>query len=218
MPETSAAKKREVAYKVSIKDLVNGAYERANEEWAPNYVLTSDGKKVSRVNLIGVVVSKMPDSIAGQENFILDDGTEKVSLRFFDLPLTEKNAEVGVVINLIGRPREFNGSLFIVPEIIVPLKNKKWIEVRKKELSSGKPQAVEKSNLKNNFTPVKTEKDIPPAQKIFQLIKELDKGDGANVADIINKSDAPNAEEIIKTLQKEGEVFEAKPGRIKILD
>ena len=51
------SQRRQIAYKVKIGDLINGRYVR-EEGWQPNYIVIGDGRQVSRVNMIGIVVLK----------------------------------------------------------------------------------------------------------------------------------------------------------------
>ena len=56
------------------------------------------------------------------------------------------------------------------------------------------------------------------SKKIFDLIKEIDDGMGADTQEVITKANMGNAEEIISMLLKEGEVFEIKSGKLKVLE
>ena len=60
--------------------------------------------------------------------------------------------------------------------------------------------------------------DENPVEKIYGLIKNLDKGNGVAIEDVITDSKIENAEEIIDMLIMEGEVFEIKPGILKVLE
>ena len=53
--------------------------------------------------------------------------------------------------------------------------------------------------------------------EIFKLIKTLDKGDGVSVEELSSKS-IEGTDKIIDTLLKEGDIFEVKPGRLKVLE
>ena len=55
-------------------------------------------------------------------------------------------------------------------------------------------------------------------QKIFRIIKKLDKGAGADIEDILLESGIENAEKYITTLINEGEIFEIRPGKVKVLE
>ena len=53
---------------------------------------------------------------------------------------------------------------------------------------------------------------------VLSKIKEKDTGEGADLSDVADSSGVEDAERIIQLLINEGEVFEIKPGKIKILD
>ena len=60
--------------------------------------------------------------------------------------------------------------------------------------------------------------DDTPAEVVFKLIKKLDSGDGVDIEEVIKSSSYNNAEELIQKLMQAGDVFEVKPGRIKVLE
>ena len=55
MAELIPKQQRQVAIICCVKDILEGEYKR-EEGWLPNYVLTKSNYKVSRANMIGVVV------------------------------------------------------------------------------------------------------------------------------------------------------------------
>lgn len=231
--------KRLTAFKIRIKDLLNGQYIK-EEGWLPNYVILNE-KKVSRVNIIGAIVSV--DEGPNYKNFTLDDGSGKISVREFEGNLIN-NFNVGNTVLLIGRPREFGSERYIIPEIIKNIDDKKWIEVRKQELGISEPtkqESVVETKEKQDIKPepikeeaekpkeeiVKEEKEPEKAveekktqkpqnkyEQVYNTIKDLDKGQGIGLEDI----KVENAEEIIKNLLTQGEIFEIKPGRYKVLE
>lgn len=213
MPESQ---RRQIAYKVRIKDLINGRYVK-EEGWQPNYIITSDGRQVSRVNLIGTIVLKPTEENLNYQSIIVDDGSSKISIRSFEGNVL-KNVNVGDVILLIGRPREYGSEKYIVPEIVRVVDNKKWIDIRKLE--------IELHNKKNKRVnedvvlkeEVVEEKKESQADKIFKLIKEIDDGEGADTEEIISKANVEHVEKIIANLLEEGEIFEIKPGKLKVLE
>jgi len=221
MPEPQ---KRQIACKARIADLINGKYVK-EEGWTPNYIITKQGKHISRINLIGTIISK-GDSGQDYQSLIIDDGSGNISLRAFEKNEAINNTEIGDVIIVIGRPREYSSEKYIVPEIIKKINNNKWINVRKIEL--------EIEDLKTTELPAKEEKVIIESiesesvkqtksiinnpQIVYETVKKLDSGQGVNIDKIIKKTGIRNAEEIIKKFLMEGEMFEISPGRIKILE
>lgn len=201
-----SSSKRQIACKISIKEILASQYFQ-QEGWNPNYFLTPQNKKVSRVNVLAVVVALVDGP---QKTILVDDGSGKITLKFFEPP---KNLPaVGDPVLIIGRPREFNQEKFIVPEIIHKIKNPLWLEVRKKELN------LENTLPDSQEKPVQdTGQENAPLENLFSLIKKLDQGSGVDVEKIIRQSNLDNTEELVEQMIKEGEIFEIEPGRIKLL-
>ena len=195
--------KRQVAFKVKINEILNGEYKK-EDGWQPNYLITEYGK-ISRVNVIAVLVSKNED----EKSFMLDDGSGKIAMRTFE----NKNfdVDVGDIVLAIGRPREWNFQKYIMPEIIKRMKDKRWVEVRKLELE-------ERKKIKKSYIEVKEEVVLSPYQKILDLINMLDSGEGADFQDVLIKSKINDGEKILNNLLEQGEVFEVRPGKLKILE
>lgn len=197
--------KRQIAYKVKIKDIINGEYVK-QEGWKPNYVKTKHGN-VSRVNLLATVVTKNEDG-----SFIIDDGSDKINARSFDTKVG--GFEIGDVVLIIGRPREWNSQNYIVYEIVKKLEDKRWIKVRKLELDRLKKNEIREEKVEQ----VEEEVVENPYDKITDLIRELDVGEGADYHEVSIKSKLGDVDEILTSLLEQGEVFEVKPGRLKILE
>ena len=60
---------------------------------------------------------------------------------------------------------------------------------------------------------------VSPAQKIYELIKKMDSGKGADIDDVKEKSgiDAGLFDKVLRTLMEQGEIFEARTGKYKVL-
>jgi len=184
--------KRQTAMKLSVCELLDGMYIK-EEGLRPNYVLLKDGTKVSRVNILGVIISVSTEN-AFQE-IVIDDGSGQLSVRSFEKSPQFSGMNLGDTAIIIGRPRNFNNSLYLLPEIIRPLQNKMWLEVRKLELGRVGSGSVE---------------------GIIGIVKTLDKGDGAPYELIC--AEASNADKILSKLLETGTIFEVSPGKLKVLD
>jgi len=205
------ATKRQIAYKVRISEIVNGNYVK-KDGWLPNVIVTNSGKELSRVNVIGTVVSEPSEEI-NYMSLVIDDGSGKISLKSFENPEIFKGISIGDVVLVIGRPREFNNEKYILPEILKKIKNNKWIEVRRLELENVLPQQEVVEDVIEE-----TPKKESSHQRIYNLIKELDDGKGADHDLVLKKASCPDGEEIIMNLLKEGEIFEVSPGKLKVLE
>ncbi len=201
-------RKRQTAYKVMVKDIISSRYIKTSG-MEPNY-LEAGSKQVSRVNILGVIVEK-----ADMDNYkalTIDDGSGRISARVFDDKIFLSNVEVGDVVNLIGRPREFSSEKYIIIEAIKKF-DPAWAKVRSLEL-----QKNEEDSEKGKVIHDKKEKvNLSPKNKIILAIKELDEGDGVLIESVLSKN-VDGAEKIIDALLKEGDIFEVKPGKLKVLE
>jgi len=202
--------KRQIAYKARAKDILEGNYVKEEGEWAPNYVIVNQ-QKVSRANIIGVIVSKTLDQ--NFENVLIEDGSARLSVRAFDNEILA-NVGVGDIVLLVGRPREFGNERYVVPEIVKRLDDKRWVEVRRLELEKGN----EKDIKQNKEESVETNEEMDNLTVMIDFIKKNDPGEGVEIEDIIQKSSLQGAEQIISTLLERGEIFEIRPGRVKTLE
>ncbi|MBW3020198.1 hypothetical protein KY334_02800 [Candidatus Woesearchaeota archaeon] len=199
--------KRETAYKVKIKDIIRGKYV-ATEDTESNYIQIND-KKVSRINSIGIII------VDESNNFSIDDGSGEIILRDFNEKIPS-NLNTGDLVLLIGKPREYNGDKYIVPEIIKKINNEKWIEYRKLELENGKEEVEEEEENENKEFNIERPEDI--LNEIKDIIVSNDKGDGVSMQIILDKlANKKDGDENIKKLLKIGEIYEIKPSVYKIL-
>lgn len=197
---------RQVAAFAYIKELLDGVYEQ-KEGWEPNILHCARGK-LSRVNIVGVLLRE-------GSQLLLDDGSGQISIRLFD-EIPGADSPTGSVVQVIGRPREYQDSLYVVAEIIKPL-SAEWVEVRKTQLGSvqdfEKPEIVKKPSSEQKAQPVDNK-----AEHLISIITGLDEGEGAFVEDVLEESELGEvAEQILNQLLLDGEVFEVKPGIVKVL-
>lgn len=234
------SQKRQIAYKARIRDLLNGRYVK-EEGWMPNYVVTGDGREISRVNIIATVVAKSVEE--SYQSIVIDDGTGRISVRWFEKGNLFEGVEIGDIVLLIGRPREYGSEKYILPEILKRVKDYGWIKVRAMELGaenqrfsvvknqgflsaenrrfSGKEKIID--NKKAEEVTIKeevVENHVESAdkevlvEKIIDYIKKHDSGEGVNFDELLKIGE----EKVIGMLLKEGEIFEIKPGRFKVLE
>lgn len=208
--------KRQTAYKLRISDINNGTYVKEGG-WTPNYVLV-DNKKISRVNLIAVIISKIEEG--PYSGLVIEDFSGKISVREFGEAKVIAKVNIGDAVLIIGKIREFNNSKYIVPEIIRKIFDLRWVELRKKELNFDKKiEEFVEDVLDDSAEEVIEIKEIKEeGNDLIKLIKKLDKGEGAEISEIIKFSDVDDAEKAIQNLIKNGDIFEIKAGKVKVLD
>ncbi|MEK6876481.1 MAG: hypothetical protein AABX63_03660 [Nanoarchaeota archaeon] len=200
--------KRQTAYKVTVKDIIDSRYIKTSG-MEPNY-LEVGSKQISRVNILGVIVEKL--DMDNYKALVIDDGSGRISARVFDGNIFLSNVEVGDVVNLIGRPREFSSEKYVIIEAIKKT-DPAWARVRDLELQKNSDNSKKSKVIQDKEEKV----DSSPKNKIILAIKELDDGDGVLIENILSKN-VDGAEKIIDTLLKEGGIFEVKPGKLKVLE
>ena len=117
-------------------------------------------------------------------------------------------------------------------EIIKPVEDVSWIGHRKKhimllkDIFSKMPvmhddNIIKESGAESEITDSqKEEKTLTDSEKIYNMISEMDKGDGAQVSLILESCERDgirNAEKSIQMMLEMGDIFEIKAGRVKIL-
>ena len=210
--EQKSFQKRQVAYKVRISDILNSSFFK--DELSAGYVKINN-ETVSRVNVIGAIVHISGDG-SNYKSTVFDDGTGKILLRTFENSAVFSKVEVGDVMLMIGKVREFNNEKYIIPEILKKNNNVGWINLRKIELK--------KNNVPENkvvsIPSAAVAEEIAPSfyDGIYLLIKKFDAGDGALIDEVIKNSNQDNAEEIVNKMLANGDIFEIKPGRVKVLE
>ena len=216
MPEQEHQfQRRQTAYKVSIKDILNSRYIK-NEGFTPNYIEVNT-REISRVNIIGFVVQK--SELSNYKILAIDDGTGKISARVFENSALLSEVNISDVVIIIGRPREFSSEKYILIEIIKKI-DPVWAKVRKLELRKNNDAnniPKNKNNLGKENNPDNDVVDLGPTNKVLKLIKELDKGNGVSIDDL-SLNGVTDLDKIIEMLLKEGDIFEIKPGKLKVLE
>ncbi|MDD9953395.1 MAG: hypothetical protein OXR66_03600 [Candidatus Woesearchaeota archaeon] len=192
---------RQTAKYCTLAEMKSGA-------WTDNIVELPRGT-VNRVNILGVVVEK------GEKTIVLDDGSSTMVTRSFE---AEPSVAVGDMALIVGRPRAFNDEKYIVIEICKKLTNPGWVAYRKKELAllGVKEENAEQPDTVQEPKDIESEVKEETADSIIAKIRELDTGNGAPVDELIKTM--PNAEELLKPLFEGGDVFEVRPGMVKVLE
>lgn len=160
---------RSTASKVKIEDLVKGNYTHS-PEGEPNFLITPWDEELLRVNLIATVVDKFVRDDGGYATLHLDDGTGTIRAKAWSEGAEQmEEFEVGDLINVVGKVREYEEEIHIVPEIIREIEDPNWelvreleiLEKRKEFLAEGrKPEFEEESETEAKeleVTPVSTQ-------------------------------------------------------------
>src|SRR3989344_3271815 len=109
-------KKRLTSVKSRIAPVKNGKYV-AQEVFPPNYVLTPGGAKISRVRVLATVVDKFISEGNKFASITLDDGTDTIRARAFNGISIFDGIDIGTTADVVARVREYQGEIYLMPEV-----------------------------------------------------------------------------------------------------
>ncbi len=228
--------KRSTAHRIRLKNIVNSPYEK-REGFNPS-VIKFNNLEISRVNVIASIVGKYLTDDQNYCAITLDDGSETIRVKNFGAEVgVIKELNVGDIVRIIGKVKEYNEEKYIAGEISKVL-NPNWLIVNEIELSNQKQTETDtsttdsinkvietKTNSSDNeeiisISSESSDSESSIKQKILQYLKNNDNGTGVIMDQIMNSLDI-SSEEVKNSLYellKVGEIYEPKKGILKILD
>jgi RPA family protein len=204
---------RMTAIKVKISDLMSGQWIK-KEGMEPSFVVTKDGENVSRARIMATIVGKFISEDGNFGSVTLDDGSDTIRAKCFkDLNVLQP-VEIGKFVDLIGKVREYNDEIYIIPEIIRNVDDPNLELLRRLEIMH-KIKNLEKQprDTLAEKLPEKDKEDL--RKKILDIIGSSK--DGIEYGKLIEASGAPEAEveKVINDLLAEGICYEPTPGKVR---
>lgn len=215
---------RRTAYKVWIYDLYNSEYVEQLGEFESNYIQIKN-KQVSRVSIVATVVNKYANEANTYAAITLDDSSDTIRVKAWneDIQIL-KDLKKGQIIHIIGRIRKQQDELYIVPEIIKIVDDPNIELLRKAELIKeyGVKQdlRIEPRQIAQEITEIQPQSPTESArQELLNIVERLDCDEGVSITIIVNEAShsEDEVEKALKELIKDGEIFEPKPGKVKII-
>lgn len=206
--------KRATAKICPLKHLLSGSYIQ-QEGWKPNYVQVGT-EQITRINIIGLIVQK-----TNTNSFIIDDGTASIQVIDFSQNPHLSTLTIGDPVLVIGRPRKQEEELIIASEIITSTQLKEqpeWLIHRQQLLETYTlPPVQEIKEQPTTAQPVTVAADILTGDDIVDFIRKKDGGNGCLI-DQITEYFGEDAQEVLTTLLSMGEIYEIRPGSVKVLE
>jgi len=218
---------RGVASKVSIKDIVDGEFIRGDSQWEPNCILTPLMEEVSRIRVLGNVVSRYVDENQRYASIGLDDGSGTISARVFqDGVVLLHKIRVGDIVDVIGKVKEYEDERYINLESVWRVDDPNWELVRKLELLLKKKRLEGREAMESSVKDKEEKKEEKVEEEVVsedlkalvsELIEKLDEGEGIKYAELLKESklEEEKLEEVLNELMGDGEIYEPKIGRFK---
>jgi len=202
----SEIRKRNIAYKMRIGDILRGVPMMDEGKFL---FLELGDKKIVRINILANCVDKYIQE--GEKQFAsltVDDASGQLKLKAFGEDIEPlKEIMQGDTLQIIGNMREWNGELYMIPEVVKKV-DPRWLLVRKLEIQNARKDI-----------PVSGSGDSDLKNSIMEKIKGAETEGGIDVDTIIMDTeaspDAINGE--VKKLLEEGLIYEPRPGRLRYL-
>ena len=213
-------KERMTAIRSSIADIVKGTFGEDNG----HRVISPDGVELRRVMIVGHIVSRL----TGKDNFAsitIDDGTETIRAKAWGNEAASlQEVEENILALLIGKVKEYNEEIYLVPEIIRPLPDPNFLTLHKLErhyhiLQHGGEHTFTPPSLEDHYeTPKATSGRVKPkglGGKILDYIQKNDTPQGIAIADIADhfaKEDKTDIQLEVIELQADNWIREERTG------
>jgi RPA family protein len=182
--------KRQTAKLTTAEELNSGKYFE-KEGFTPNYLLTPEGRRLSRGRIVGTVVDRFKNEDETYGSLTIDDGTDTTQLKFFNELDEMEEFEEGDIVEAVGKVREYQGQIYMNAEILV-----------KRNV---------KSEMLHQLKQKKNEEEWEGIRDTVKQLKESGKSQDDIEKEMAGKLDE---EEVDSLLQSFGEHFdeEMKPG------
>ncbi len=220
---------RQTAYKLWIAEIIDADYIREEGEWEPNY-LDIKGVKVARVNVLGTITEVFINPSGDYATITVEDGSASIAIRAFkaDIKLVT-GLNIGDSILVVGRPKQYQNEIYIMPEIVRKLDHPAWMKVRKAELIQTRGVIQQKTQPKQQEESIREAREELIAnntlqgnegarQKMLNLLeKQGELGMDIDLLIQTIEAEEEESEKIIEELIKEGEIYMSRPGVLKII-
>ena len=139
-------RKRLTAVKTKIIPLVNGKFVK-QEGFNPNYVLTPNGMRLSRIKIMATIVDKFLSESGRFASITLDDGSSTIRAKAFNAVNIFDNFSTGDIIDFIGRVKEYQGEIYLVPEIIRKVEDPNYEILRELDIKAQEKEWAGKKRI-----------------------------------------------------------------------
>ncbi|MCX6817859.1 MAG: hypothetical protein NTU57_03300 [Candidatus Aenigmarchaeota archaeon] len=234
---------RQTAKKVRVWDIVNGTFVKKGG-FEPSFVKTPSGEEVARARILATIVAKFVAEDGNYAAVTLDDGSDTIRAKTFKTIKPLDTVEIGDIVDIIGKLREYNGEKYMMPEVVSKVTDPNVEVMRRLEMVYKQTAArrakefVEKNKSRN---PEELRKELSEKFGIENPIidallgdKKAEGGDKGSLKkqllDVINaskdgivysqlmksvKAKGADIESAVDELLNDGMCYEPSPGRIR---
>ncbi|TET15777.1 MAG: hypothetical protein E3J82_00530, partial [Candidatus Thorarchaeota archaeon] len=222
-------RERMTAVRASVADIVHGTYSEEDG----HHVVSPQGVELRRVVLVGFIVRQY----VGQGGFVIitiDDGTETITAKSWGETQSLEQVETNTLAMIVGKLREYEGEVYIVPEIVRPLDDANYMTLHQLERyraiftrsgisTPGETESMD--DVQETLKPAKskssasTKKSKSPgtlSTQILRFIQENVSPDGVYLQDIVSHFEKQGSSKSAITLKVIDLMDQQKVREVKI--
>lgn len=222
-------RERMTAVRASVADIVHGTYSEEDG----HHVVSPQGVELRRVVLVGFIVRQY----VGQGSFAsitIDDGTETIRAKAWGETQSLEQVEANTLAMIVGKVREYEGEVYIVPEIVRSLDDANYMTLHQLERyraiftrsgisTPGENESVD--DVQETLKPAKskssgsTKKSKSPgtlSTQILRFIQESVSPDGVYLQDIVSHFEKQGSSKSAITLKVIDLMDQQKVREVKI--
>ncbi len=222
-------RERMTAVRASVADIIRGTYSEEDG----HHVVSPQGVELRRVVLVGFIVNQY----VGQGSFAsitIDDGTETIRAKAWGETQSLEQVETNTLAMIVGKVREYEGEVYIVPEIVRPLDDANYMTLHQLERyraiftrsgisTPGENESMD--DVQETLNPAKskssgsTKKSKSPgtlSTQILRFIQENVSPDGVYLADIVSHFEKQGSSKSAITLKVIDLMDQQKVREVKI--
>ena len=139
-------RKRITSVKARISSIGSGKFV-AQEGFNPNYVLSDAGERLSRGCVLSTVVDKFVAETGKFASVTLDDGTDTIRAKVFTALSMLENISTGDTVDVIGRIKEYNEEVYMMPEIVTKVSDPNFEILRELEIRQRESDVKKKRDI-----------------------------------------------------------------------
>jgi len=192
----------------------------------PSYVVTGYGDQLSRVRVMGTIVSKFVAEDGNFASITVDDATDTIRAKVFKTVKPIDTAEIGDIVDVTGKVREYNDEIYMIPEIVLKITDPNLELLRKLEVKAelkrfgsgeSKPEATQ-AQTSDQEKETEAEKVSDKEDLRKQVLDKIEAStEGIGYSEIMSSMSEPEeqVESVINVLLAEGICYEPTPGKIR---
>ena len=126
--------KKNPAYKLDISDIISSPYVKTEADLEPNYIDIAGKLRVIRVRILAKVTFKYISDDGNYASITLGDGKNSIRVKAWQDIKCLKETEKEDLIDIIANVREWNGEVYLVPEVLRKIDDPDFETLRRLEI------------------------------------------------------------------------------------